>query len=116
MVEFEQFAVLQRGKDLTRTNFRPGPIPVAGSNGIIGFHDKAIVSGPGVTVGRSGSVGKVTFYPDDFWAHNTALYVKDFKGNHQRFTAYQLDLQKLSRFKTGPRSQLLIEILSEKCQ
>ena len=101
VVEFEQFAVLQRGKDLTRANFRPGSIPVAGSNGVIGFHDKAIVSGPGVTVGRSGSVGKVTFYTNDFWAHNTALYVKDFKGNHERFVAYYLDLLQLYRFKTG---------------
>ena len=79
----------------------PGSIPVAGSNGVIGVHDEAIVSGPGVTVGRSGSVGKVTFYANDFWAHNTTLYVKDFKGNHERFAAYYLDLLKLSRFKTG---------------
>ncbi|MBN1548155.1 MAG: restriction endonuclease subunit S [Syntrophaceae bacterium] len=101
LMEFAQFSVLQRGKDLTRANFQPGSIPVAGSNGVIGFHDNAFVSGPGVTVGCSGSVGKVAFYAKDFWAHNTTLYVKDFKGNDERFTAYYFELMELSRFKTG---------------
>jgi len=101
VVDFEKFVVLQRGKDLTKANFRPGSVPVAGSNGVIGFHDKAIVHGPGITVGRSGSVGKVTFYSDDFWPHNTCLYVKDFNGNDARFAGYYLDRLDLSRFKTG---------------
>ena len=79
--EFDQFTTLQRGKDLTRDQFREGQIPVAGSNGVIGHHDAANVKAPGVTVGRSGSVGRVTYYGKDFWAHNTALFVADFHGN-----------------------------------
>src|SRR5437870_2641734 len=58
------------GKDLTRDQFRDGSVPVAGSNGVIGFHDTANVKAPGITVGRSGSVGRVTFFTQDFWAHN----------------------------------------------
>ena len=67
----------------------------------MGFHNMANVKAPGVTVGRSGSVGRVTFYAEDFWAHNTALFVTDFHGNDERFAAYFLDSLKLSRFGSG---------------
>ena len=98
---FDDFTTLQRGKDLTREQFRGGTIPVAGSNGRIGFHDTSNVSGPGVTVGRSGSVGRVSFYAEDFWAHNTALYVKNFHGNDPRFAGYFLESIELNRFGSG---------------
>jgi type I restriction enzyme S subunit len=100
-VPFDGFATLKRGKDLTRDQFREGTIPVASSNGCMGFHDTANVKAPGVTVGRSGSVGRVTFYTEDFWAHNTALFVTDFHGNDARFAAYFLDSLKLNRFGSG---------------
>ena len=101
VVEFDSFSTLQRGKDLTKAQFRDGVIPVAGSNGVIGFHNAATCKGPGVTVGRSGSVGKVIFYEGDFWAHNTSLYVREFHGNHPRYIGYFLDYLDLARFKTG---------------
>jgi len=101
VVEFNAFVTLQRGKDLTRAQFQDGDIPVAGSNGVIGYHDVAICKGPGVTVGRSGSVGKVIYYDGDFWAHNTSLYVRNFHGNHPLFAAYFLEYLDLARFKTG---------------
>jgi type I restriction enzyme S subunit len=101
VVKFENFATLQRGKDLTKAKFTGGVVPVAGSNGIIGYHNVSNVKGPGVTVGRSGSVGKVVYYDRDFWAHNTCLYVKEFHGNYPMFTAYYLDFINLSRFKSG---------------
>lgn len=98
---FESFTTLQRGKDLTKSQFKDGNVPVAGSNGVIGFHDTAFVNAPGITVGRSGSAGKVTFYNQDFWAHNTSLYVKDFHDNDPIFAAYYLEAMDLTRFKTG---------------
>ncbi|MBI5791840.1 MAG: restriction endonuclease subunit S [Rhodocyclales bacterium] len=101
MVEFDSFTTLQRGKDLTKAEFRDGTVPVAGSNGIIGYHDTAITRAPGVTVGRSGSVGKVTVYEEDFWPHNTSLYVRDFHGNDQHFAGFLLASLNLARFKTG---------------
>ena len=100
-IEFEDFATLQRGKDLTRSQFREGTIPVAGSNGVIGYHDTAIAKAPGITVGRSGSVGKVTVYNEDFWPHNTSLYVRDFHDNDPHFAGYLLESLNLTRFKTG---------------
>lgn len=101
VLAFEEFTTLQRGKDLTKDQFIDGIVPVAGSNGIIGYHNEANVKGPGVTVGRSGSVGRVTFYQDDFWAHNTALYVKNYHGNDVKFASYLLEHLNLGRFKSG---------------
>lgn len=91
--------VLFRGFDLASDKFIIGPFPVCGSNGIIGYHDQYTTVGPSITVGRSGSVGEVNFYKGNFWAHNTALYVKDFIRSDPRFTYYllkTLDLKSLS--------------------
>ncbi|MCX6972702.1 MAG: restriction endonuclease subunit S [Verrucomicrobia bacterium] len=100
-VEFDNFTTLQRGKDLTKAQFREGTVPVAGSNGVIGYHDTAIVKAPGITVGRSGSAGKVTIYEEDFWPHNTSLYVRDFHGNDPYFANFLLASLNLAQFKTG---------------
>jgi len=89
---------LQRGYDLPSSKMENGSVPVAGSNGIIGYHNVAKIQPPCLTIGRSGSVGKVHFYEEPIWPHNTSLYVKDFKGNDERYVYYLLkniDLSKL---------------------
>ena len=96
------FVTLQRGHDLTEQERRPGNVPVVGSAGIHGYHDTAKAEGPGVTVGRSGaSFGVVTYCPQNFWPHNTALYVIDFHGNDRRFAYYLLKTLKFSCFNSG---------------
>lgn len=86
---------LQRGYDLTSAKMKNANIPVAGSNGVIGYHDVAKCITPCITVGRSGSVGKVHFYRDPVWVHNTALYVSNFKGNDPKYLYYLLSVLKL---------------------
>ena len=96
------FITLQRGHDLTETQRRVGAVPVMGSAGQNGFHDTAIAKGPGVVIGRSGaSFGKVHYSPVDFWPHNTALYVTDFKGNDERFAYYFLKAINFERYNSG---------------
>lgn len=92
---------LQRGVDLPKNKMEKGRYPVAGSNGIIGYHNCHTTNGPGVTIGRSGNIGTVHFYESDFWAHNTSLYVKDFKGNDERYIYYFLKTIDFSQFNTG---------------
>lgn len=93
---------LQRGYDLPTKNRRPGDVPILGSFGITGSHDRSKVKGPGVTIGRSGaSIGVATFSETDFWPLNTALYVKDFCGNDPRFAYYVLRSIDFRRFNTG---------------
>jgi len=49
------------------------------ASGFNGTHSDFRVSGPGVTTGRSGVLGKVFYVIDDFWPLNTSLWVKEFK-------------------------------------
>ena len=81
---------LQRGYDLTSSQMQGGEVAVVGSNGIIGYHNSERGNSPCITVGRSGSVGKVHYYEQPTWAHNTALFVKDFKGNNPKYLYYLL--------------------------
>lgn len=82
--------ILQRGHDLTHEEFREGMIPVYASNGIMGYHNTITTKGPNITIGRSGSVGKVNYVEGDFWAHNTCIYVKDNKKNYMKYIYYIL--------------------------
>lgn len=87
---FGEILELQRGFDLPASEMINGDVPVAGSNGVIGYHNVAKVQPPCITVGRSGSVGKVHYYNEPIWAHNTSLFVSDFKGNNRKYIYYLL--------------------------
>jgi hypothetical protein len=96
------FVALQRGHDLTEPQRRIGCVPVLGSAGQNGFHDTALAKGPGIVIGRSGaSFGQVHFSKEDFWPHNTGLYVTDFKGNDPLFAFYFLKALDFDRFNSG---------------
>jgi len=79
---------LQRGFDITREQQRPGDIPVVSSGGVSSYHDVASVRGPGVVIGRKGTLGRVFFFEGPYWPHDTTLWVKDFKGSAPRFVYY----------------------------
>lgn len=91
----------RRGHDLPKSKMKKGVIPVAGSNGIIGYHNEFTTSSPGVTIGRSGNVGNAFFYNKNFWAHNTTLYIDDFKGNDEFFIYYFLKNIDFKSFNVG---------------
>ena len=78
----------------------PGDIPVAGSNGIIGFHNVSTPISPCITIGRSGNVGTPYIY-DKCWAHNTVLYIDDYKGNDPKYLYYLLKTLPLASFGGG---------------
>ena len=72
-----------------------------GSNGSLGFHNASSAKGPGVTVGRSRSVGKVNWIDDEFWPLNTTLWVKDFHGNDPKFVYRLLQWLDLGKYSEG---------------
>ena len=90
----------RRGHDLPKTVMKAGNIPVAGSNGVIGYHNEATPISPCITIGRSGNVGTPYIY-DECWAHNTVLYVDDFKGNNPLYLFYLLKTLPLSSYGGG---------------
>jgi type I restriction enzyme S subunit len=81
---------LQRGFDLPGRDRVEGPYPIVSSSGVTGWHAEAKVDPPGVVIGRYGSLGSVHWVTKPYWPLNTALWVKDFKGNDPRFVNYLL--------------------------
>ena len=96
-----QFFTLQRGFDITKEHQTPGVVPVVSSGGISSFHDRASAPGPGVLVGRKGTAGAVHYVETEYWAHDTTLWVNDFRGNWPRYVYYVLLTLDLKRFDTG---------------
>ncbi|WP_460344062.1 restriction endonuclease subunit S [Actinoallomurus acanthiterrae] len=76
---------LQRGADLSENQRIPGEVPVITTAGIAGWHNTALAQGPGVVIGRYGSVGNVHWIDTAYWPHNTTLYVKSFNDNNPRY-------------------------------
>ena len=99
-VKLGEILNFRRGHDLPHSEMQEGIIPVAGSNGIIGFHNVATPIQPIITIGRSGNIGVPYFY-DIAWAHNTTLYIDDFKGNNPKYLYYLLKTLPLSSFQGG---------------
>jgi type I restriction enzyme S subunit len=97
VVDLANFCTLQRGFDITEATRVPGTIPVYSSSGLSYFHNKAMVSPPGVITGRKGLLGKVFKVDEPFWPHDTTLWVKDFKGNCPAYVALVLQNFHLER-------------------
>jgi type I restriction enzyme, S subunit len=98
---FECALVLQRGFDLPIQAREDGDVPIYGSTGINGFHNKAKVPGPGVVTGRSGTLGEVHYVAGDFWPLNTALWVKEFKRVTPLFSLFLMREMDLKQYNGG---------------
>ena len=66
---------LAYGKALKADDRKGGSVPVYGSNGQVGWHDKKLAVGPGIVVGRKGNPGIVTWAYSDFFPIDTTFYV-----------------------------------------
>lgn len=82
---------LQRGHDLPSHVRESGEVPVISSSGVTGFHSAAKAQGPGVVIGRYGTLGKVHYVVGPYWPLNTTLYVTDFRDNEPRFVRFFLE-------------------------
>lgn len=86
--ELKGIAPLQRGFDLPYSQMKDGSYPVVFSNGVGAYHSQYMVKGPGVVTGRSGTIGKVHYVDENYWPHNTSLWVTNFCGNHPKYIYY----------------------------
>lgn len=84
-----EILTFHRGYDLTKNEMKAGRYPVVGSTTVIGYHNEFKIKGPGIVTGRSESLGKYQFIWDNFWPHNTSLYISDYK-DHNIFFVYSL--------------------------
>lgn len=99
-VKLGDLVEFQRGYDLPKNKIQSGKYPVITSNGILGYHNE-YKSGPSVVIGRSGTIGNPQLINEKFWAHNTTLFIKDFKGNDIKYIYYLLLNTDINKMKSG---------------
>ena len=75
MVRLGDVLKLEYGVSLPERDRQSGDVPVVGSAGIVGLHSESTVNGPGIVVGRKGSIGSVTWLDDAFVPIDTTYYV-----------------------------------------
>jgi type I restriction enzyme S subunit len=97
----------QRGFDITKEQQEPGSYAVISSSGPKSTHSQYMVEGPGVVIGRKGTLGSVFFSADAFWPHDTTLWIKDFHGNEARFAYYFLQTMGFERLDAGASNPTL---------
>ncbi|WP_301388098.1 restriction endonuclease subunit S [Thalassolituus sp. UBA2590] len=68
---------LSYGKSLPATKRVEGTVPVYGSGGVSGYHNEHLVNGPGIIVGRKGTVGSLYWVEDDFFPIDTVFFVEN---------------------------------------
>jgi len=102
-----EFVTLQRGFDITKKEQEAGPYKVYSSSGPNSTHSKYQVKGPGVIIGRKGTLGTAFYSDEDFWPHDTTLWVKDFHGNDPKFAHHFLKSMRLEQYDCGASNPTL---------
>lgn len=89
------------GEALKEESRRSGTIPVYGSNGVVGWHDKALTRGATIVIGRKGSIGEVNWSNGPCFPIDTTYYVDkterpcDLRWLY--YTLVKLDLTRLNK-------------------
>lgn len=87
---------LNYGHGLPARDRKPGPYQVIGSSGIVDTHQDFVAQGPGIVVGRKGTVGALTWLEKDFWPIDTTYYVTLNRESDLKYWYYQLHNLRLS--------------------
>ena len=89
-IRLESILELAYGKALKKSDRIAGEFPVYGSGGLTGSHNESLVDGPGVIVGRKGSVGTLYWEDSAFYPIDTVFYVKPRNGRSLQYIFYLL--------------------------
>jgi len=92
---------LEYGKALRGYQSASGPVRVFGSNGPVGWTDKALAKGPGVILGRKGAYRGVQYSEGDFFVIDTAYYVVPKSDLDMRWLYYAIQYHKLGEIDDG---------------
>lgn len=76
---------LNYGKSLKDSEREDGDIPVFGSSGIVGTHNKFLIKGPSIIIGRKGNVGSVYYVSKDCFAIDTVYFIKSEEATFYNF-------------------------------
>lgn len=75
----EDYFKLNYGKALTKKNRIMGNYPVYGSGGVTDYHKEFLIEGPGIIIGRKGSIGTIYYEYGNFFPIDTVFYVESKK-------------------------------------
>lgn len=102
MFDLGDICTFEYGEAMPEKNRKTGPFPVVGSNGIVGFHEVALIKGPSIIVGRKGSAGEVTWINEDSFPIDTTYFVKLKKDDADlRYLYYILTSIGLPKLRAG---------------
>lgn len=74
-VPLSELVTLHYGKALKDADRHAGEVPVYGSSGVVGEHNKALIDGPALIVGRKGNVGSVYYSKKGCFPIDTVYFV-----------------------------------------
>jgi type I restriction enzyme, S subunit len=75
--------------------------PVIGSSGHCGRHDKALIDGPSIVVGRKGTVGSITWTDEPSWPIDTVYWVNPRQALNLRWLYWRLQSLGLKRMEAS---------------
>jgi len=75
-IKLGEIVSLEYGQGLPEKLRRQGKYQVVGSNGVVGLHNKFLIKGPGIVVGRKGTIGGITWLSADFWPIDTTYFIR----------------------------------------
>jgi type I restriction enzyme M protein len=102
LIPFEKIALLEYGKPLPEENRIAGNFPVMGSNGIVGYHNEFLITGPAIIIGRKGSAGKVNYINENCYPIDTAFFVRFVESDTKvKYFYYLLQILKIDELGAG---------------
>ena len=85
------------GKSLPKKNRIPGKYNVYGSSGNTDTHNEFLVEGPGIIIGRKGTIGNVFYEKNNFFPIDTTYYIKESNEYDLKFLYYKLKTLNLDK-------------------
>ena len=98
---FDSYLVLNYGKSQTKQNRKTGNIPIYGSSGITGYHNKALILTPCLVVGRKGSAGNISYVNEPCWPLDTTYFIDKFPTHAVKFLFWLLHYMQLNVLDTS---------------
>ena len=93
---------LEYGKSLVKsTRVEAGKFCVFGSSGVVGLHDRFLVEGPAIIVGRKGAAGSVHYSAENCWPIDTTYFIRGSQYLLAKFSYYLLRSLNLERLEAS---------------
>lgn len=99
-VKLRELLTVNYGKSLPKKSRVEGKYNVYGSGGITGTHKEKLVNGPGIIIGRKGTVGALYYEEGDYYPIDTVYYVEQSFKYNLKFLYYKLKTMNLDKMNT----------------